>query len=158
MKVHRVAMWLVGLLVLVVLAGGAYVRLAPDDPALWHVDPLSGASTGRPNEARVTPPGGQGGDIVSPVFALAPEELMRRFDSAAMSDARVVRLAGGPEALFATYVQRSAVMGWPDYVSARAVEVEGGSALAIWSRSRYGYGDMGVNRARVERWLAAAGG
>jgi len=155
---RRMAGWLVGLLIVAAVAGSAWVRLAPDDPALWHVDPLSGASTGRPNEARILPPGGAGEGIASPVFAMTPEALMRRFDAAAMADARVTRLAGGTEALFATYVQRSAMFGWPDYISVRAVAVEGGAALAVWSRSRYGYSDMGVNRARVGRWLAATSG
>lgn len=155
---RRVALWLVALLLVATAAGAAWVRLAPDDPALWHVDPLSGASTGRPNEARILPPGAAGEGIASPVFAMTPEALMRRFDAAALADARVTRLAGAPEALFATYVQRSAIFGWPDYVSVRAVEAEGGAALAVWSRSRYGYSDMGVNRARVERWLAATSG
>jgi len=50
------------------------------------------------------------------------------------------------------------MFGWPDYISVRAVAVEGGAALAVWSRSRYGYSDMGVNRARVGRWLAATSG
>lgn len=155
---RRVALWLVVLLVVAAAAGMTWVRLAPDDPAFWHVDPLSGASTGRPNEARILPPGAPGEGIASPVFAMTPEALLRRFDAAAMADARVTRLAGGPEALFATYVQRSAIFGWPDYISARAVEAEGGAALAVWSRSRYGYSDMGVNRARLERWLAATAG
>lgn len=155
---RRVTLWLVALLLVATAAGAAWVRLAPDDPALWHVDPLSGASTGRPNEARILPPGAAGEGIASPVFAMTPEALMRRFDAAALADARVTRLAGAPEALFATYVQRSAIFGWPDYVSVRAVEAEGGAALAVWSRSRYGYSDMGVNRARVERWLAATSG
>lgn len=155
---RRLALWLVALLLVATVAGAAWVRLAPDDPALWHVDPLSGASTGRPNEARILPPGAAGEGIASPVFAMTPEALMRRFDAAALADARVTRLAGAPEALFATYVQRSAIFGWPDYVSVRVVEAEGGAALAVWSRSRYGYSDMGVNRARVERWLAATSG
>ncbi|PIY75102.1 MAG: DUF1499 domain-containing protein, partial [Rhodobacterales bacterium CG_4_10_14_0_8_um_filter_70_9] len=33
-------MWLVALLLAAAVAGAAYVRLAPDDPAAWHVDPL----------------------------------------------------------------------------------------------------------------------
>ncbi|PIP97502.1 MAG: hypothetical protein COW75_05675 [Rhodobacterales bacterium CG18_big_fil_WC_8_21_14_2_50_71_9] len=155
---RRVALWLVALLLAAAVAGAAYVRLAPDDPAAWHVDPLSDARTGRPNEARILPQGGAADAVVSPVFAMTPEALMRRFDAAAMADARVTRLAGGTEALFATYVQRSAMFGWPDYISVRAVAVEGGAALAVWSRSRYGYSDMGVNRARVGRWLAATSG
>ena len=35
------------------------------------------------------------------------------------------------------------------------VAVPGGSALAIYSRARYGIRDFGVNQKRVERWLAA---
>jgi uncharacterized protein (DUF1499 family) len=30
----------------------------------------------------------------------------------------------------------------------------GRSTLALYSRSQLGHGDMGVNRARIERWLA----
>jgi uncharacterized protein (DUF1499 family) len=54
-----------------------------------------------------------------------------------------------------TYVQRSRFWGFPDYVSVRAVDLgDGSSALAIFSRSRYGASDLGVNRARVDAWLA----
>lgn len=155
MSLARIAVGALAALVVVAAAGMAYVRLAPDDPALWHVDPMARRTTGKSNEFRVLP---QGGDAVSEVRPLSAADLAARFDAAAMADARVSRLSGGPEQLFTTYVQRSALMGFPDYVSVRAVEVEGGAALAIWSRSRYGYRDMGVNRARVERWLAALAG
>jgi uncharacterized protein (DUF1499 family) len=33
--------------------------------------------------------------------------------------------------------------------------VDGQATLAIYSRSLIGHGDFGVNRARIERWLAA---
>jgi uncharacterized protein (DUF1499 family) len=33
--------------------------------------------------------------------------------------------------------------------------MEGGAGLIIWSRARYGRGDFGVNRARVDAWLTA---
>ena len=29
------------------------------------------------------------------------------------------------------------------------------STLAVYSRSRFGYGDRGVNKGRIKRWLAA---
>lgn len=53
-------------------------------------------------------------------------------------------------------VQRSALFQFPDFVSVQIVPAEGGgTSLAIYSRSKYGYSDLGVNKARVERLLAA---
>jgi uncharacterized protein (DUF1499 family) len=57
-----------------------------------------------------------------------------------------------------TYVQRSRIIGFPDYITVKAVPMEtglpeAGAGLIVYSRSRYGYGDFGVNRARVEAWL-----
>jgi hypothetical protein len=151
----RILLGLLALIVVAALAGAVWLRMASDDPAIWHVDPLDGASTGKPNEARISPPGGSGG-VESPVFDMSAEVLARRLDAVAMAESRVSRLAGGAEDGFTTYVQRSRIMGFPDYVSARAVDMgEGRSALAIWSRARYGTSDLGVNQARLERWLAA---
>jgi len=63
-------------------------------------------------------------------------------------------VAGDLDSLMITYVQRSRVFGFPDYLTVRAVATAGGAGLIIWSRARYGRGDFGVNRARVEAWLA----
>lgn len=134
-------------------AGWLYVALAPSDPAQWHVDPLTRPTTGKPNEARAMPDGPA--DFVVAAWPMTPEALAALLDGVVMAEPRTVRLAGEPAQGFTTYVQRSALIGFPDYVSVRAVSVEGGAALAIWSRSRFGYSDMGVNRARVARWLAA---
>jgi len=30
---------------------------------------------------------------------------------------------------------------------------DGNTSIAVYSRSRYGYADLGVNQARVERWV-----
>ncbi|MFN3615341.1 MAG: DUF1499 domain-containing protein [Rubrimonas sp.] len=112
------------------------------------MDPLEGGSTGRPNEFRIAPP-------EAPVFPMTGLELARRIDAIARSEPRTRRLAGAPETGLTTYLQRSAVMKFPDYVSVRVIEVEGGATVAIWSRARFGYGDMGVNEARVMRWLGS---
>jgi uncharacterized protein (DUF1499 family) len=46
-------------------------------------------------------------------------------------------------------------MGFPDYISVRAVAAEdGGARLTIFSRLRFGQDDLRVNRDRVERWLS----
>ena len=143
-----------GILVLIAVA----MRLVPDDPAVWHVDPLVVARTGKPNDFLVAPEGAAAqSDLVSEIWPMTPAELMARIDAIALAEPRTDRIAGEPGEPWATYVQRSRLFGFPDYVSVRAVEAPGGSALAVWSRARFGHGDMGVNRARVERWLAALG-
>jgi uncharacterized protein (DUF1499 family) len=52
-------------------------------------------------------------------------------------------------------VQRSRIFRFPDLIAVEAIaQGEHRSTLAIYSRSRYGRRDFGVNRQRVERWLA----
>ncbi len=141
----------------VVLA--VFPRLVPDDPARWHVDPAVAERTGAPNDYLVAPAGATVAppDRIAEAHALSPRELLLAFDAVATSAPRTFRIAGSPDDDRITYVQRSRVFGFPDYVSVKAVEVPGGSALIVWSRSRFGYGDLGVNRARVDDWLAKLG-
>ncbi len=130
-----------------------WVRLAPSAPGTWHVDPLDATGTGRPNEVFVLP---EGGDRQAPVFDLSASELARRVDDMAAGRPRTSRLAGSPETGMMTYVQRSRWIGFPDYVTVRVLpRGDDAATLAIWSRSRFGHSDMGVNAARVDRWLAA---
>ena len=48
------------------------------------------------------------------------------------------------------WVVRSAVLNFPDLVTAQI-----SSALVLYSRSVYGHSDLGVNRRRLDTWLAA---
>ncbi len=51
---------------------------------------------------------------------------------------------------------RSAVFNFPDLVTAQVDPAPADMAsLVLYSRSVYGHGDLGVNRARVDAWLAA---
>ena len=127
----------------------AYIRLAPSDPERWHVDPLSAADPGQGGVLLVPPD--------APVLATTPETLMGVFDSIAMAEPRVTRLAGGVGEGHATYVARTRIMGFPDYISVRALPAEDGATLAVVSRLRFGQSDMGVNRARLDRWMAELG-
>lgn len=149
---RRVALWIVVGLLVVALGLIAAIRLAPDDPAVWHVDPLTAGRAGGANSYFVAPEG----DRVSPIYTIDAATLAKAFDDFALAQPRVIRLAGGPEVRWTTYVQRSVVIGFPDYISVRAVDLgEGRSALAVYSRSRYGRRDFGVNRARMSAWLDA---
>ncbi|WP_339644204.1 DUF1499 domain-containing protein [Jannaschia helgolandensis] len=131
--------------------GLTYVRIAPTDPAVWHVDPTKAIRSGKPNDYLVA----DGGDRPAIVSDVPPADLLSRIDAVAMAEVGVTRLAGSPDEGLITYVQRSRVIGFPDAISVSARPDGMDSRLSIWSRSRYGQYDFGVNRARVERWLAA---
>ena len=140
-------------LIAAVLAGLAWIRLAPADPARWHVDPLTVVTPVRVGQALIRP---SGGDAAAPVWNLPPAALLAAFDRVARAQPRVQVLAGSVEAGMITYVARSRLMGFPDYVTVRAIPAgEGAATLAIFARQRFGRDDLGVNRARTAAWLAA---
>jgi uncharacterized protein (DUF1499 family) len=153
---RRFFIWAVVMAALLSVASVGWVRFAPSDPEQWHVDPELAPDEAQPNAWRVGPVAEAGVDAVAPVYAVPAEELARALDEVALAEPATERLAGQPEDLWTTYVQRSERMRFPDYISVRALELEDGhSTLSIYSRARFGREDMGVNRARVERWLAA---
>ena len=130
------------------LAAGAaaWVRLAPADAAAWHVDPAKGRTgAGR---YLVAP----GGDRAPVRLDAAPDAVATALERIAEGTPRTRRVAG--EAAFATYETRSRVFGFPDYTSVRVAADGAGSVVTVYGRLRYGQDDMGVNRARVEDWLA----
>lgn len=140
-----------GALLLAALVFGAWVRLAPSDPARWHVDPVAVERPTYPGYYLMRP---QGGSSTGPVFDMAPSALLAAFDSVARAAPRTDVLAGSVEDGQITYVARSALWGFPDYISVRALPAEeGGARLAVFSRLRFGQSDMGVNRARIEDWI-----
>lgn len=141
-----------GLPFLAALTFSAFVRLAPLDPAVWHVSLENVRRSGKPNDIRIRP---EGGDIAAPVFAMTPELLAERIASIALGEPRTRLLAGSPAEGRMTFVQRSALWGFPDLVTVETLPAPGGATFRLWSRSRFGYSDLGVNRARAERWLQA---
>lgn len=142
---------------LAVAAGAAYavINLAPDDPARWHVDPATLALRGTPNEVLAAPPGTTAATphLVTGAYSTGPHALLACFDRIARAQPRVTVLAGDLDGLMITYVQRSRVVGFPDYITVKAAAMPEGAGLIVYSRSRYGYGDFGVNAKRVRAWL-----
>ena len=128
--------------VIVFLGVLAFIRLAPSDPAIWHVDL---AAPG------FDPAGGQ-------VFCITPDSrygpladgALARLDAIALSTPRTERLAGSVEAGRITWVTRSALMGYPDYTTAQLMP---GPGLCVFGRQRFGQRDLGVNAARIGRWI-----
>lgn len=65
-------------------------------------------------------------------------------------------LAEWPERRQAQWVERSPLVGFPDVIAAELEEGPGGSAgLFLYSRSLFGWSDLGVNRRRVQAWMEA---
>ncbi|MEM8789652.1 MAG: DUF1499 domain-containing protein [Pseudomonadota bacterium] len=144
----------------VLLLGGylAYsVRSVTHEPADWHVDPLAVPTSETPNSYRVAIPDFTEHlvDQAAPIYAVDASTLARAFDTFVMGQPRVERVAGTVEEGWMTYVQFTEQLRFPDYVSVRFYDFDdaGKSTVAIYSRSRFGYGDMGVNQARVQAWL-----
>jgi uncharacterized protein (DUF1499 family) len=130
-------MKLLSLVLLAVLGFGLWVRMAPSDPARWHV--ATGDSGNR--------------DFAGAVIRTIPAQPgdMTRLDRIIRDTARTTLLAGSPEEGMVTYITRSRLWGFPDYTT---VEARAG-LIVIHGRLRFGSSDMGVNRARVEGWIAA---
>jgi hypothetical protein len=145
----RILLFLLGLLVLATLAGAIWFRLAPMPAERWHVDPAEAAPPATPNFAL------RAGDD-APRIPRDAETVATRL--AAVAEADGARLIAGDLAGegHATYVVRSRIMGFPDAVSIRLHPEGEGTRVDIFSRSRFGQSDLGVNAARVARWIDAA--
>jgi uncharacterized protein (DUF1499 family) len=89
------------------------------------------------------------------VHALSPDELERAWLEALAREPRLERRIAEAEARRHVFVQRTPVFRFPDVIQLEILEVPpDGSTICLYSRSLYGYSDLGANRARVEDWLA----
>ncbi len=91
-------------------------------------------------------------DITPPVYAVDSGALKAAMARVIASEQDVTKVedAGRSE----RYIQRTKWMRFPDTIVVRYVPLGAGqSTLALYSRSQLGYGDLGVNRARIARWL-----
>jgi uncharacterized protein (DUF1499 family) len=141
------------LAVRVYLGREAESRLADDEV----IDFASRASGGRENVFAACPQGycRPPGDMESPIYAVGWERLRDYWSEVMAVQPRVGLVAWDAQHRRATYIDRSALFRFPDIVTVEFVTLGAGkSSLAIDSRSRYGRGDMGVNRRRVVDWLA----
>lgn len=141
------------ILVLLAAAGFMlYVRFTPSDPAQWHVDPRAIPKPDTPNHWMIRP---AGGDARPPNYRLPAPELAALVDAVVLAQPRTRRVAGSVQSGHMTYLSRTPLMGYPDYISIRVHGTETGSSFAAFSRSRFGQSDLGTNRKRMEAWLAA---
>ncbi|PUB12749.1 DUF1499 domain-containing protein [Yoonia sediminilitoris] len=99
------------------------------------------------------------GYSVTREITTTPQRLLEVLDDIAKSTPRTRWLAGSVEERQITYVTRSRIFGFPDYTTVQIVMAEDGQTplLQISARARYGKSDLGVNKERVNRWLAELG-
>ena len=114
------------------------------------------ARSGRPNDCLFLPAQVSSearADGESPHFPLSPDALEEAWVALASARPRVVLHRRDGDRKQVWMIERSALFRFPDDVVAQFVPMDGGSSLAVYSRSRYGHSDLGVNRRRVAAWL-----
>lgn len=133
---------------------------APGAQGLPVPSPLDFAHLSRPataNTALAAPRGFlPAPDIVTPVYDVPAQRLYDAVRGVASGQKRTFPAASYPDRWQDDWVVRSVVFNFPDLVTAQVEPAGPGAAtLVLYSRSVYGYGDLGANRKRIEIWLAA---
>jgi uncharacterized protein (DUF1499 family) len=133
--------------------GGARLDMGPVDFVTLH-------RRDSPNDALVCPPGhcrNAKPDWEAKTYDAPPAQLRARLTTIALAEPNTQTLPCLPACEGALrLVQYSRIMRFPDTIDVDVLPVgDDKSTLAIYSRSLLGYGDFGVNRARIARWLAA---
>ncbi len=144
------------LLALTLLGGVAYIRLAPSDPARWHVAPAGGGAgaTLPPSRGTLVTAEDGGARAALAIPGQDPEDVLSRLDRIALATPRTTRLAGSPQEGMITWITRSALFGFPDYTTASARANGPATVLTLHARLRFGRSDFGANAARLRDWLS----
>ncbi len=136
------------------LAVTAVVRLAPSDPKVWNVavtgpdDPVAGPCA---KQIKIVPKGAR----ATCLLTVGPDVVLTRLNVIALTFPRTSYLTGAAAESRVTWISRSRLMGYPDYITAETSQTPAGTRLDILSRQRFGDGDWGVNAARLKLWLTA---
>ena len=94
--------------------------------------------------------------VETPLYPVSPERLHAVVQRVAGAFPHAYPYGDWPARHQSQWVERSMLMNYPDIIVAEAVAgPQGGAGLFLYSRSLLGWYDMGVNQARVDRWLAA---
>lgn len=113
-----------------------------------------------PNDALACPPGACNAraDFLTDAVDLPPEGLAQRVIAVLSREPRTEMVGRDATGLRLVFVQRSRLFRFPDTINIAILPLaEARSGLALYSRSTYGHGDLGVNRARTQDWLSKLG-
>ncbi|NNU17382.1 DUF1499 domain-containing protein [Parvularcula sp. ZS-1/3] len=111
--------------------------------------------SGKPNQYLVAPEGylvTETADATAPVFNQGTDDLFTALLAVLDETSGTENVRASKESGHIAYVAK--VFIFKDDVDVSVLPHPEGSTLAIFSRSRVGYSDMGVNKKRVEQLLA----
>lgn len=114
-----------------------------------------------PNDALICPSSlcPAASDLLAPVYPVDLDDLRKAMRKALMSERRLTLVEVRDSPPTDRYVQRSEKLHFPDTIVIRYVELgPSRSTVAIYSRSQLGRKDLGVNLARIERWIRKLAG
>lgn len=92
-------------------------------------------------------------DFESLIFQISKTELINQARRLIAAEPRTELAGSNPTLDQLVFIQRSRLFGFPDTIWVQSISVNLGAALIIYSRSNYGYWDLGTNRERVRRWI-----
>ena len=110
-----------------------------------------------PNTFLVCPAGfsASAPDQEAPMFNFSPDTLLSAWLGMIGDQPRTLEVNKSDDGLQRTFVQRTWFAGFPDVITVQVIALSSEtSTLAIYSRSQYGYGDLGANKKRVTAWLS----
>lgn len=94
-------------------------------------------------------------DDLPPIYGGNVAEVRAAWETLLRGEPRVRELQRNADGTQIDYVQRSAFWRFPDIITIRFIPItEKKTTIAIYSRSVYGQGDFGVNKARIRDWVA----
>ncbi len=92
---------------------------------------------------------------ILPAFEIPSDELQKAWDDMMLEKPGYKRLDKADGEARRHYEKRTDGVGFPDRITVEFVpQGDSSSGLAIYSRSKYGYSDGGLNKARVQGLLA----
>jgi hypothetical protein len=146
--------WLIGLILPACAGAGAH--------GLPHPPPVDMTRLERPatpNTALAALPGFvPAPDLPTPAYPVPAATLYATLRAVAAAQPRTFLAAAYPDRGQLHWVVRSAFWNFPDRVTGQVLaDGPDRSRLILYSASVYGYGDLGVNRQRLQTWLAALG-
>ena len=95
-------------------------------------------------------------DVVTAPYPVPPARLYAAIRAVALAQPLTYPAANYDDQRQAHFVVRSAWLNFPDLITVTVGGPDSGpSTLVLYSRSVYGHSDLGVNRKRIEAWLAA---
>lgn len=128
-----------------ILVGLVLLRLTPVDVDDFHIDPSE-------PEKRISKFRLIGRE--APRYPASADQALEAFAKIATGDFNVQRVRGNVDEGMMTFMARSHVFGFRDFITVKSVDEPEGAKLSIYARPRANVYDWGVNKKRLDRWMA----